>query len=94
LKIPSVFFFQNVFNHVDVDIFFLLSAPLMQSGPAVELNNTDMDFLELPSSQEHLLMESLSQFEAGSNDATMKTVAMRHESTSRVLTERKISQII
>ena len=65
----------------------------MQSGPVVELNNTDLDFLELTSSQEHYLMESLSQVatnnEAGSNDAMVKTVAMRHESTSRVLTERK-----
>jgi hypothetical protein len=48
-----------------------------------------MDFLELTSSQEHLFMESLSQFEAGSDDDTNKTVAMPHESTSRVLTERK-----
>jgi len=52
-----------------------------------------MDFLELTASQEHLLMESISEVTSSSSNqisAATKNVATHHEVTSRVLTEKKL----
>ncbi|CAC5415966.1 unnamed protein product [Mytilus coruscus] len=67
-----------------------------QRGPVdLETDLADMDFLELSSSQEHVLMQSLSEVTTNNktalSDNSVKTIASRCESTSRVLTERRLN---
>ncbi|CAC5420453.1 KCTD1_15 [Mytilus coruscus] len=67
-----------------------------QRGPVdLETDLADMDFLELSSSQEHVLMQSLSEVTTNNKtalrDNSVKTIASRCESTSRVLTERRLN---
>ncbi|CAC5420454.1 unnamed protein product [Mytilus coruscus] len=67
-----------------------------QRGPVdLETDLADMDFLELSSSQEHVLMQSLSEVTTNNktdlSDNSVKTIASRCESTSRALTERRLN---